>query len=117
MDLLFATGKSFSVFPIRVTYLYSPESTSPVLQMGVSVSKKHFKNAVDRNRMKRLIREAYRLQKLPLKKALEEKGWSGYVFFIYTDKVKANFEDVKKAMARCLKQLEQRLPRKNEKPA
>lgn len=61
IDALFAGGnKSFSAFPLRVVYMERPE---PVSQVLVSVSKRHFKHAVDRNRVKRQIREAYRLNK------------------------------------------------------
>lgn len=56
------------------------------LQVGVGASGKHFKKAVDRNRIKRLLREAWRLQKAPLKTALEGKNRKLSVFIIYTGK-------------------------------
>ena len=64
IDLLFKEGRSVVAFPLRVKYqfLSVAEARAPV-QAGVSVSKKSFRHAVDRNRIKRLIREAYRLQK------------------------------------------------------
>jgi len=54
------------------------------LQAGFGASRRNFKKAVDRNRIKRLSREAYRLQKEPLLRQLREKGLSMAVFFIYT---------------------------------
>lgn len=66
IDQLFMDGKSFTVFPFRVIYKFTklPVTTYAFqLQAGFSVSKRHFKKAVDRNRIKRLMREAYRLQK------------------------------------------------------
>ena len=54
------------------------------LHAGFGASKRNFKRAVDRNRIKRLSREGYRLQKEPLLRRLEEKGLSMAVFFIYT---------------------------------
>ena len=66
IDNLFAEGKSFAVFPIRVTYSFMPTDGDALVQIGVTVSKRNFKKAVDRNRIKRLFREAYRLQKAEL---------------------------------------------------
>ena len=54
------------------------------LQIGVGASGKHFKKAVDRNRIKRLLREAWRLQKTPLKDIVRERGKKISVFIIYT---------------------------------
>jgi ribonuclease P protein component len=62
------------------------ENYQPLLQAGFGASSRSFKKAVDRNRIKRLIREAYRLQKLDLQRLLNEKGRSLAVFFIYTGK-------------------------------
>jgi ribonuclease P protein component len=56
------------------------------LQAGFGVSSRHFKKAVDRNRIKRLSREAYRLQKQALYRLLEDRGMHLAVFFIYTGK-------------------------------
>ncbi len=57
-----------------------------MLQCGVGVSSKNFKKAVDRNRIKRLMREAYRLQKNFLQDLLKEKNLQLALFFIYTGK-------------------------------
>jgi ribonuclease P protein component len=64
----------------------APRSDWAPLQAGFGASSRHFKKAVDRNRIKRLGREAYRLQKEPLLRRLTEKGLSLAVFFIYTGK-------------------------------
>lgn len=59
IEALFAGGnRAFSAFPLRVVYRHASE-----LQILVSVSKRHFKHAVDRNRAKRQIREAWRLNR------------------------------------------------------
>lgn len=80
---LFKDGKSFSHFPFRVIYL-EQESQPTALQAGFTVSTRHFKKAVDRNRIKRLMREAYRLQKNDLHASLEDVDKKIAVFFLYT---------------------------------
>jgi ribonuclease P protein component len=104
IDTLFAGSKGFSVFPIRVTYRFAAAEEGG-LQVGVTVSKRYFKKAVDRNRIKRLLREAYRLQKEEIQQQLQASGKSGAVFFLYTDKTLPTFDGVKAAMAKCLKKL------------
>jgi ribonuclease P protein component len=104
IDALFAEGKAFSVFPIRAIYHFSAAEGGS-LQVGVTASKRYFKKAVDRNRIKRLLREAYRLQKEELVFQVKEYKKSVHIFFVYTDKTIADFETVKTAMAKCLHRL------------
>lgn len=58
-------SRSFAIFPLRIVFMPASEQEVP-LSMMVSVSKRHFKHAVKRNRVKRLVREAWRLHKQPL---------------------------------------------------
>ena len=83
IDALFQSGKTFQVFPFRVFYLWEPPSAVPV-QVGVGASKRNFKRAVDRNRIKRLMREGYRLQKQLLD--IPPGGLSLRAFVLYTGK-------------------------------
>jgi len=60
---LFVDGKSFFNYPFRVTYLLVKKTDNIPAQLLVSASKRNFKSAVDRNRIKRIVREAYRNNK------------------------------------------------------
>lgn len=77
-----AGSHSFTVFPFRVVYLTEPELMSQASVL-MSVSKRYFKHAVDRNRVKRQIREAYRLNKLPLLQVLAQRELKMAVAFVY----------------------------------
>jgi len=81
---LFAAGHVINFSPFRVVYQINHDDTP--LQFGVAVGTRQFKKAVDRNRIKRLIRESYRLQKNELKEQLIAKEKSLSLFVIYTGK-------------------------------
>ncbi len=63
LDLLFKNGSSFLLYPFRISYLFIDEPASVPAQVVINVPKKRYKRAVDRNLLKRRIREAYRLNK------------------------------------------------------
>ena len=113
IDELFAKGKSFSVFPVKAIYIFDSTTENAGIQVGVTASKRFFKRAVDRNRIKRLLREAYRLQKEDLSLHIKASHKSAKVFFIYTDKTIADFETIKTAMYKCLQRLIKLTPIEN----
>lgn len=95
IDLLFSKGKSVSKYPLRLVYVESdygiPEGSEQKLKIGVSVSKKYFKKAVDRNYFKRVLRETYRLNKHLLIDNLDKK----YAFmFFYQTKERLRYEEI-----------------------
>ncbi|MCX2429725.1 MULTISPECIES: ribonuclease P protein component [unclassified Pedobacter] len=63
LDLLFKNGSSFLLYPFRISYLFLDEPAGVPAQVVINVPKKRYKRAVDRNLLKRRIREAYRLNK------------------------------------------------------
>ena len=107
IEKLFAEGKSFVVSPFRVYFILYGElaMVNNSLQFGVGVSTKNFKKAVDRNRVKRLTREAWRLQKNELKELTKSQGKQLSVFFIYTGKELPDFKTIKDKVAVALKKL------------
>jgi len=91
IDLLFSKGKSVGKYPLRLVYIQQDFEEEIPLKMGVSVSKKYFKKAVDRNYFKRVLRECYRLNKHLLIDNLEQK----YCFmFFYQSKDQLNYNEI-----------------------
>ena len=109
IETLFAEGKSFAVNPFKIYFLINAQSAgvkrANSLQFGVGVGAKNFKKAVDRNRIKRLTREAWRLQKNELKDTAGGRGKQMNVFLIYTGKELPDFITVKDKVAVALKKL------------
>ncbi len=91
IDLLFSKGASVSKYPLRLVYISGDFGENIPIKMGVSVSKKHFKNAVDRNYFKRVLRETYRLNKHLLLDNLN----TPYAFmFLYQAKDRLTYEEI-----------------------
>ena len=91
IGLLFTEGKSVSKFPLRLVYKAGTFGESEKIKMGVSVSKKNFKKAVDRNYFKRILRETYRLNKHLLIDNLDQP----YSFmFFYQTKDRLTYEEI-----------------------
>jgi ribonuclease P protein component len=104
IEQLFNEGKSFAFAPFRVYYLFNTAGTDP-LQFGAGVSTKNFKKAVDRNRVKRVTREGWRLQKIPLQQVLEEQNKKLSVFLIYTSKELPVYKEVHEKTGRIIDKL------------
>jgi len=105
LDQLFKEGKTFSIFPVKVFYLQPDETFHFPIKTGVGVSSRHFKKAVDRNRIKRLLREAYRTEKLPLHEFLNNHQKEVAIFFLYIDKILPEKKNIKSIMPQIIERL------------
>lgn len=90
IDLLFSEGKSVSKYPLRLVYVPLEENEFP-LEFGVSVSKRYFKRAVDRNYFKRVLRETFRLNKDILYSKLD-KPYA--MMFFYQTKDRLSYAEI-----------------------
>jgi len=88
------------------------DAVEGVLQMGVSVGKRHFKRAVDRNLLKRRIREAYRKQKHDVKETLTALGISMDIFFVYSNARISDYAEIETAMTNGLSLLKDKISAK-----
>jgi ribonuclease P protein component len=91
IGLLFSEGKSVSKYPLRLVYRQAEADSEEKIKMGVSVSKKYFKKAVDRNYFKRVLRETYRLNKHLLWDNVEQPY---SLMFFYQTKDKLSYEEI-----------------------
>lgn len=108
-EKLFTKGKSFRVFPFNVYFRLSADGELTQNQFLVSVGKHYFKHAVDRNRMKRLVREAYRKNKLPLYAVSEEKKVFFNIGFVYRLNVLSDYKTVETAVKNALQILSEKI--------
>jgi len=105
IEQLFREGRSLAVAPFRVYYLLNKKegvndkAAPAIVQCGFGVSSRQFKKAVDRNRVKRVAREAWRTQKQALVDAMAARPEQLALFFIYTGKELPDFALVKEKTA------------------
>lgn len=118
-------ARTFYLFPFRLLYMFPPEPTetnpvgievippdsivTPTPQLPailITVSKRNFKRAIDRNKIRRRIREAYRLNKsLLFGTAAKPKSPPAHITFIYTVKTEISFEEIEKGMKIALSKI------------
>jgi len=105
ISLLFEKGKVISIHPIKMLWMQTANKEGAILQFGVAVPKKNFRKAVDRNRLKRQMREAVRKNKLQVKKFLEEKNKPCALLLVFTGKEVAPYKEMEDKIILILQRL------------
>ena len=112
---LYTKGDAFIVYPIRVVYKISPREEEVAARAMVSVPKKRFKRAVKRNRIKRLLRESYRLNKMELFTLLEGTKLQIFIAFNYVSDEEMDFFTIEKKMKIALAKLADKIKLTSQK--
>ena len=103
IDKLYAEGASVTAYPLRAVFIEVPaNSQEPAATILISVAKRRFRHAVDRNLVKRRIREAYRLNKNPFIDSLNTQGKKMAVAILYIDTKHNSTEFLMKKMSKLL---------------
>lgn len=106
IDLLFQKGASFNAYPVQMIFYVGEPSAEPCLQVAFSVPKKHMKKAVDRNHVKRLMRESYRIQKQNLLASVKQKNAVVYLMFVYKSAKKYAYHEIEQKIFIHLQRLQ-----------
>ena len=101
---MFRQGQSFMLSPYKVFFLFTGKEDA-TLQAGFGVSSKIYKKATERNRIKRLTKEAYRVLKPALYEKLKERNMNLAIFLIYTGRELPAFEEVNRKISLILQRL------------
>jgi ribonuclease P protein component len=106
IDRLFSTGKSFSVHPFKVFYCITDGQDKSPARVLIAVPRKKFRRAVDRNRLKRMIREAYRLNKSILLEHLKNTPVHIHIGLVYNgNTVDISYKEVEIKIQLCIDKL------------
>ena len=105
IQAIFEKGSSITAFPLKMVYLESSNASAKI-QVAVTVSKKKFKNAVHRNRIKRLLRESYRLHKHLIFNKIEG---SYACMFLYLGKEMPSYSEIEGSMIKILEKFLKRV--------
>ena len=106
IEQVYANGTSVTSYPLRAIFIEQPlETQEPTAAILINVSKKRFRHAVDRNLVKRRIREAYRTSKHPFIETLENNRKKMAVAIIYIDNKHNSTAFIRKKMTKLLESI------------
>ena len=107
IDQLFDSGQSFISYPLRIIFLSFPseQATTTGISVFISVPKKRIRHAVNRNRIKRLIREAFRLNK----NLYRQEGKKIHIAYIYICKEMKTYACIEKAVQKAFVMIAKRI--------
>jgi ribonuclease P protein component len=105
MEKIFEKGSTLKKFPLILKYSLVEFEDEQPLKVVISVPKRRIRKAHNRNRIRRQLKEAYRLNRLPLKRCLAEQSKSLALFFIYTGKENPDYAIIEEKIQLLLKEL------------
>lgn len=109
IDKLYAEGRSVAAFPLRAVYIpLEAEEGEPTVSILIAVSKKRFRHAVDRNLVKRRLREAYRLNKHNFVETLQQQGGRMAIAILYLDKQHHSFHHLQTRLKKILQMIQEK---------
>ena len=103
---VFEEGKTIKQYPLRsIAMTLDPDSTKAAFQLVISVPKRNFKKAHDRNRIRRQLKEAFRLNKVALEEKLIEQKQQIALFIVYTERTALEYKVLESKMKKLIQQI------------
>ncbi|MDP4685192.1 MAG: ribonuclease P protein component [Crocinitomicaceae bacterium] len=103
---IFEEGKTIKQYPLRsIALAIEPDSTKAAFQLVISVPKRNFKKAHDRNRIRRQLKEAFRLNKGILEEKLIEQKQQIALFLVYTERTQLEYKVLESKMKKLIQQI------------
>lgn len=103
---VFEEGKTIKQYPLRsITLVLEPDTSKAAFQLVISVPKRNFKKAHDRNRIRRQLKEAFRLNKGTLEEKLIEQKQQIALFIVYTERTALEYKVLESKMKKLIQQI------------